>query len=57
MLQLLIILLIVAIVSGAMGFTRLSSGAATLAKIIFAIMLVGIVLLLILAVMGIAVLF
>jgi uncharacterized membrane protein YtjA (UPF0391 family) len=56
MLKLLIILVIVAVVSGALGFTRLSAGAATLAKIIFAIMLVGIVLLLILAFMGIAIL-
>ncbi len=56
MLQLLIILVIVAVVSGALGFTRLSSGAATLAKIIFAIMLIGIVLLIILAFMGIAIL-
>ena len=56
MLQLLIILVIVAVVSGALGFTRLSSGAATLAKIVFVIMLLGIALLLILAVMGIAIL-
>lgn len=56
MLQLLIILVIVALVAGGLGFTRLSAGAATLAKIIFAIMLIGIVLLLILAFMGIAIL-
>jgi uncharacterized membrane protein YtjA (UPF0391 family) len=42
MLQLLIILVLVAIVSGALGFTRLSAGAATAAKIIFAVMLIGI---------------
>src|SRR5690606_25711712 len=56
MLQLLIILVIVALVAGAMGFTGIAAGAATLAKIIFAIMLIGIVLILILAFMGIAIL-
>ena len=57
MLQLLIILVIVAFVAGSMCFSGISSGAATLAKIVFAIMLIGIVLILILAVMGIAILF
>ncbi len=57
MLNLLIVLVIVAIITGALGFTGLSRGAATAAKIVFAIMLIGIVLLLILAAMGLAILF
>ena len=57
MLQLLIILVLVAVVAGALGFTRLSSGAATLAKIVFVLMLICNALILILAVMGLAILF
>ena len=56
MLQLLISLVIVALVDGGLGFTGVAAGAAALAKIIFAIMLIGIVLILILAFMGIAIL-
>ena len=56
MLQLLIILVIIALVAGGMGFTGIAAGAATLAKIIFTIMLTGIALILILAFMGIAIL-
>jgi uncharacterized membrane protein YtjA (UPF0391 family) len=57
MLNLLLILIVVALVSGAMGFTRLAGTAATLAKVVAGIMLVGAVLILILAAMGLAILF
>ncbi|QDZ11050.1 DUF1328 family protein [Devosia ginsengisoli] len=57
MLQLLIILIIVALVAGAMGFTGLAAGASMLAKIIFVLMLIGIALVLILAFTGMAILF
>ena len=57
MLQLLIVLVVVALGAGAFGFTGISQGAATLAKIVFAIMLVGIVLILILGAMGLAIIF
>jgi uncharacterized membrane protein YtjA (UPF0391 family) len=57
MLQLLLILIIVAVLSGAMGFTRLSGAAATGAKIVAGLMLAGIVLILVLAAMGLAILF
>ena len=57
MLGLLITLVIVALVAGALGFTRLSAGAATIAKIIAAVMLIGVVLLLILGAMGVAAIF
>lgn len=40
-----------------MGFTGLAGAAATLAKVVAAIMLIGIALILILAFMGIAILF
>ena len=56
MLKLLIILVIVAVVSGAMGFTGISAGAATLAKIVFGIMLAGIAVLLVLLFTGVALL-
>jgi uncharacterized membrane protein YtjA (UPF0391 family) len=54
MLKLLILLVVIALVAGALGFTGIASGAAFFAKIIFGIMLVGIVLLLALAFLGIA---
>lgn len=57
MLQLLLISIIVAVVAGAMGFTRLSGTAATVAKVVAGLMLVGVVIVLILAAMGIAILF
>lgn len=57
MLQLLLILIVIALVAGAMGFTTLAGAAATLAKIVAGIMLVGIVIILILAAMGLAILF
>ena len=46
MLGLLITLVVVAVIAGALGFTGIARGAATLAKIGFALMVVGIVLLL-----------
>lgn len=57
MLGLLITLIVIAVIAGALGFTGIAAGAATLAKIVFGIMVLGIALLLILAAMGIAVLF
>ena len=56
MLKLLILLVIVAVVSGALGFSGVAAGAAFLAKIIFGLMLVGIVILLALTFLGLAVL-
>lgn len=56
MLKLLILLVIIAFVSGALGFTGIAAGAAFFAKIIFGIMLIGIVVMLILMAMGIALL-
>ena len=57
LLQLLLILIVVALVAGAMGFTGLAGAAATLAQVVAAIMLNGIVLILLLAFMGLDVLF
>lgn len=54
MFKLLLVLIVVAVVAGALGFTNIAAGAAFFAKIVFGIMLVGIVLLLTLAFMGIA---
>jgi len=57
MFGLLITLVIVAVVAGALGFTRLSAGAATIAKVIAGLMLIGIVLIIVLGAMGVAALF
>ncbi len=57
MLGWLIFFIVVAVIAGGLGFSGIAAGAATIAKIIFAVMLLGIVLLLVLAAMGIAVLF
>ena len=54
MLKLLILLIVVAIVAGALGFTGIAAGAAFFAKIIFGIMLVGIVIMLALVFLGIS---
>jgi uncharacterized membrane protein YtjA (UPF0391 family) len=54
MLKLLILLVIIAIVSGALGFSGLAAGAAFLAKIVFAIMLIGIAILVGMVLLGIA---
>lgn len=57
MLGLLVTLIVIAVIAGALGFTGIARGAATLAKIVFGLMLIGIVLILILAAMGLAILF
>jgi uncharacterized membrane protein YtjA (UPF0391 family) len=57
MLQLLILLIVVAVVAGALGFTGVAAGAATAAKIVFGLMLIGIVIVLVLAATGLALLF
>ena len=57
MLGLLVTLIVIAVIAGALGFTGVARGAATLAKIVFGLMLIGIVLILILAAMGLAILF
>ena len=54
MLNLLIILIVVAVIAGGLGFTGVAAGAATLAKIVFGVMLLGIVLMLVLLAMGIS---
>ena len=54
MLKLLILLVVIALVSGALGFSGVAAGAAFLAKIIFGLMLVGIVIILALVMLGIA---
>lgn len=56
MLNLLIGLIVIALIAGALGFTGIAAGAATAAKIVFGIMVAGIVLVLILMAMGIAIL-
>ena len=53
-LKLLILLVIIAVVSGALGFSGVAAGAAFLAKIVFGIMLIGIVILLAMVLLGIA---
>lgn len=57
MLRLLLFLVVVAIVAGLLGFTGIAAGAALLAKIIFGLMLAGIVVILVLVMMGVAALF
>jgi uncharacterized membrane protein YtjA (UPF0391 family) len=57
MFQLLLFCIVVAVIAGALGFTGIAAGAATIAKIIFFLMLAGIALMLILAAMGLAILF
>lgn len=54
MLKLLLLLVVIALVSGALGFTGVAAGAAFLAKIVFGIMLLGIVIILAMVVFGIA---
>ena len=54
MLKLLILLVVIALVSGALGFSGVAAGAAFLAKIIFGLMLLGIVIILALVMLGIA---
>ena len=57
MFGLLIALIVIALVAGALGFTGIAAGAATGARIVFGIMLVGILIVVILAITGMAVLF
>lgn len=57
MLNLLLLLIAIAVIAGALGFTGLSAGAATLAKIVFFLMLIGIVIVGAMVVFGLAVLF
>lgn len=57
MLTLLIALIVIALVAGALGFTGIAAGAATGARIVFGLMLLGIVVVVILALTGMAVLF
>jgi uncharacterized membrane protein YtjA (UPF0391 family) len=54
MLKLLILLIVIAVIAGALGFTGVAAGAAFLAKVVFGIMLVGIVIVLALVFLGIA---
>ena len=54
MLRLLILLIVIAIVAGALGFTGIAAGAAFLAKLVFFLMLAGVVLILALVLFGIA---
>ena len=54
MLKLLILLVVIAFVAGALGFTGVAAGVAFVAKFVFGIMLVGIVIMLALAFLGIA---
>jgi len=54
MLNLLILLIVIALVAGALGFTGIAAGATTIAKFVFALMLIGIVLMLIFLAMGIS---
>ena len=57
MLKLLIVLVIIALVAGAFGFTGIAAGAATLAKIVFGLMVLGVVIVLALVLFGVAALF
>ncbi len=57
MLRLLILLVIIALAAGALGFTGIAAGAAFLAKAVFFLMLLGVVIILALALFGIATIF
>jgi uncharacterized membrane protein YtjA (UPF0391 family) len=54
MLEWAIIFLVIALVAGALGFTGVARGAATIAKVIFFIFLAIFVLMLVLAFLGIS---
>lgn len=56
MLELLIALIVIAVIAGALGFSGVAAGASFLAKIVFGIMLVGIIILLAMVFLGFAVL-
>ena len=53
MLTWLIVFVIVAVIAAGLGFTGIAAGAATLARIIFGLMLIGIVLMLALTLFGV----
>jgi uncharacterized membrane protein YtjA (UPF0391 family) len=57
MLSLLIGLIVVAVIAGGLGFTGLAAGAALAARIVFGLMILGIVIILGIALTGLAVLF
>ncbi len=54
MIKLLIVLIVISIVAGALGFTGIARGTATAAKIIFFILLAVILALVVLGALGIA---
>lgn len=54
MLKWAIIFLVISLVAGALGFTGIARGAATIAKVIFFIFLAMFVLVLVLAILGIS---
>ncbi len=54
MVGLLITLIIIALVAGALGFTGIAAGAAVMARIVFGLLVFGIVIVLILLAMGIS---
>jgi uncharacterized membrane protein YtjA (UPF0391 family) len=57
MLQFFILLIVIAFVAGALGFTGIAAGAAGLAKIVFFLMVAGLAIMLVLALFGAIVLF
>jgi len=57
MLNLLILLIVVALVAGGLGFTGIAAGASFIAKIVFGIMVIGIVVMLLMVLLGGAILF
>lgn len=57
MLQFFILLIVIAFVAGALGFTGIAAGAAGLAKIVFFLMVAGLAIMLLLALFGAIVLF
>lgn len=56
MFQFLILMIVIALVAGALGFTGIAAGAAVIAKIVFGIMIVGIVIVLLMLAFGISIL-
>lgn len=55
MIELAIGAVIIALVAGALGFTGVARGAATIAKVIFGVFLVGAVMLFLLILLGISI--
>jgi uncharacterized membrane protein YtjA (UPF0391 family) len=54
MLELLIFFLVAALIAGAFGFTGVASGAATIAKVIFFLLVAGAVVIAIVGLVGVA---